>query len=198
MTPRVSLLALLLGLAVLCAPGHARAQSQGEAAARDVLIALRVLAYDRALATRATGDELTVLIVHAATNEGRADRDRWLAGFRMLPNVKAGGRHVSARAHELAGADDLDAAVARLRPALVIAAGGVSRDIATLRQVTRKRQALSFSLREADVRAGLAAGVVRSDHKHEIVINLDAARGEGIRFSAGLLKLARLVEESRP
>jgi lysophospholipid acyltransferase (LPLAT)-like uncharacterized protein len=51
---------------------------------------------------------------------------------------------------------------------------------------------------ERDVRAGLAVGLAETEDGDEIVINLEGARAEGAKFSAGLLELARLVDETRP
>jgi hypothetical protein len=57
---------------------------------------------------------------------------------------------------------------------------------------------LSFSMREADVRAGVAVGLVVSEDGNEIVINREAARAEGAKLGAGLLQLARLVDGGAP
>ena len=195
-----SLLALVIALVLaLGGPRSAHAEpSASEEIARKALIVLRVLAYDRALATRAPGTEVTVLIVNAPTAAGRADRDRWLSGFALIPNVKAGGRRVRAQTVELDTTATLDAAAARLRPALIIVGAGLGNDIAAIQRVTRQRRVLSFSMSERDVRAGLAVGLAATEDGDEIVINLEGARAEGAKFSAGLLELARLVDETKP
>jgi hypothetical protein len=197
---RASLLAIVLAIVIgLGGPRAASAEpSASEQIARKALIVLRVLAYDRALATRAPGTEVTVLIVNAPTAAGRADRDRWLSGFALIPNVKAGGRRVRAQVVELDTVTTLDAAIAKLRPALIIVGAGLGNDIAAVQRVTRQRRVLSFSMSERDVRAGLAVGLTATDDGDEIVINLEGARAEGAKFSAGLLELARLVDETRP
>ena len=192
----VVVLALVLGLGW---PRVAYAeQSESEKIARKVLIVLRVLAYDRSLATRAPGNEITVLIVNAPNAAGRADRDRWLSGFALIPNVKAGGRRVRAQTVELDSVTNLDASIAKLRPALVIVGSGLAQNVAAVQRVTRQRKVLSFSMSERDVRAGLAVGLAATEDGDEIVINLEGARAEGAKFSAGLLELARLVDESKP
>jgi hypothetical protein len=190
------LLVLVLGLGSV--PGAHAEGSASEKIARKALIVLRVLAYDRALASRAPGNEITVLIVNAPTAAGRADRDRWLSGFALIPNVKAGGRRVRAQSVELEAATTLDATIAKLRPALVIVGSGLAQDVPALQGITRKRRVLSFSMSERDVRAGLAVGLAETEDGDEIVINLEGARAEGAKFSAGLLELARLVDETRP
>jgi hypothetical protein len=185
-------LALVAGILV---PRTSSAETATEARARQVLIVLRVLAYDRALATRAPGDRVGVVITHDGSKAGRADAALWSAAFKLIPNVKAGGRMIRATELEVEKEAAFDLAVAQQRPALVIVAGAA--DVTVVRSVTRRRQALSFSMREGDVRAGIAFGLVVSDDGNEIVINLDAARSEGAKLGAGLLQLARLVEGKR-
>jgi hypothetical protein len=185
-------IALMMGLVV---PRTAHADTDAEARARQVLIVLRVLAYDRELAKRAPGERVGVVIVHDGTKAGRAEAARWMAGFRLIPNVKAGGRLIAVSELESTKEASFDLAIAQQRPGLVIVAN--SSDIAMLQRVTRRRQVLSFSMREADVRAGIAYGLVVSEDGNEIVVNLDAARREGAKLGAGLLQLARLVEAPR-
>jgi hypothetical protein len=188
---------ILVVLLALVVPHRARADGDTatEARARQVLIVLRVLAYDRALATRAPGNRVGVLILHDTSKTSRADAALWAAGFALVPNVKAGGRQIRPMPLEVGSEQALDAALALHRPALVILAG-VS-DIAVVRRATRKHQAMSFSPREVDVRAGVAFGIVQTEEGNQIVINLQAARAEGAKLGAGLLQLARLVEAPR-
>jgi hypothetical protein len=189
---------LALAVALSLAARTARAETAAEATARRVLIILRVLAYDKALATRAPGDELAILLVSAPTEEARRDREGWRAGFAMLPKVRAGGRPIKLYTIDYSGDRQFDSAVALIRPAAVIVGSGLAGDVAGIRRVTRARQASSFSTREADVRDGVAIGIVMGEERIGIVINLEAARAEGARFGAGLLQLASLVDERRP
>ena len=188
---KACILVLLLALVV---PGTARADADDvtEARARQVLIVLRVLAYDRALATRAPGDRVGVMIVHDSSQAGRADAALWRAAFGLLPKVKVGGRHIRTITTELAGEAAFDTLLEQQRPALVIIAGVT--DVAKVRRVTRKHRALSFSANETDVRAGVAFGIVPTEDGHQIVVNREGALAEGAKFGAGLLQLARLIE----
>jgi YfiR/HmsC-like len=177
----------------------ARASADDAAAkttAGQALIALRILAYDKNLAERAPGDEVTIVVVSGATPEARGERALWLAAFALMPKVKVGGRVVRVHALEFDNAFAFDAALARRRPAAVIVLQDLAAAAGTLRPASRAHKALTFVQRESAVRAGLAVGVLRGDDKHEIVINLAAARAEGARFDAGLLQLARLVDEA--
>lgn len=178
------------------APAFADGVRDEEAAraARQALIVLRVLAYDKELVTRAPGDTVTVLVVSGATAADRADRMRWTAGFGLLPKVKVGGRGIRVRSVDYGSASAFAAALAEHRPAAVIVGEGIASATVELRRATRAARALTFSVREPDVRAGLAIGLVPARERDEIVINLEAARAEGAKLSAGLLQLARLVD----
>ena len=60
--------------------------------------------------------------------------------------------------------------------------------------VSRERQVVTLTGVPGYVAEGLAVGIELSGERPHLVINLAAARAEGARFSAQLLKLARLVE----
>jgi hypothetical protein len=196
-TARFVACALALALA-LPRPAAAAPSADAEVMARHVLIALRVLAYDRALSTRVATTDVVVMIVSAPTKASHDDRDRWLSGFALLPNVKTGGKRVRATAVDLTTEKAFDEAIAKGRPALLIVGPGLEKDLATIRRITRKYSVLSFSPREAEVRKGIAFGTAEEGDDKRVVVNVDAARAEGVKFAAGLLQLARLVEESQP
>jgi hypothetical protein len=190
---RLGCAVIVLGLAL----GSARASDDDDsetAAARRALIALRILAYDKVLDTRAPGPEVIIFIVAGADDRGRSERSTWQAGFALLPKVKAGGRPVRAVAIDYRDAATLDAMVAKQHPAAMIVTEGLGAGAERLRQVARTRQVITVSVREAEVRDGYAIGLIAGDQRDEIVINLEAARAEGARFDAGLLQLARFVD----
>jgi hypothetical protein len=176
-------------LVVLALVGVARAEPtpEAKATARQVLIALRVLSYDKTLAERHAGDTVTIAVVSSRSAEGRAERDRWAAGFALLPKVRVTGRPV--RVITL----DVDQ-LAQQTPAAIIVTSELDGELAAVVRFARTRQLLTFSRREPAVRAGIAVGLIEGKERDEIVINLESARASGTRFGAGLLQLARLVE----
>ena len=174
------------------------ADPQAKAAARQVLIALRVLAYDKALAERTSGGVVTIVVVSSGRAASREERARWLAGFALLPHVKVGGRSVRVVALDLGSEAALDAQLAKHGPALMIVASDLGAATDGLRKLARARKIITLSRREDAVRGGLAIGLISGHERDEIVINLEASRAQGARFGAGLLQLARLVEEGSP
>ncbi len=187
----VLLLCLLIGF-----PAHAEPSDvEAKASARQVLIALRILAYDKALADRHPGDTVTIAIVSGSSADGRAERARWQAGFALVPRVKVGGRAVRVVSFEYGSRAAFDAAIVKYAPAAVIVAHDLESSIPEIRGVTRSRRTLSIASERA-LRSGLSVAVVPRHERDEILINLEASRGEGVRFAAGLLQLAKIIEDA--
>lgn len=183
---------VLLGTRALAAPSEAEAA----ASARWVLIALRVLAYDKTIATRKPGDTVTIGLVAGPKPEGQKERERWQAGFSKLPRVKVGGRPVRIVLVDYK-AETFDAAIVKHAPAAVIVSSDLVGELPAIRKITRARDVLTLTQREQAVRDGFAVGLVAGQERAEIIINIEAAREEGVRFGAGLLQLARLIDGAR-
>jgi hypothetical protein len=175
----------------------AEAGADAKATAGEALIALRILAYDKNLAERVPGEEISIVVVSGASSEARRERALWVAAFALMPKVKVGGRAVRVHEVEFGDPQTFDAAIARRRPAAVIMLTDLVAETEAVCRVTRARKALTFSQRESAVRSGVAVGIVPGEDKREIVISVTAAREEGARFDAGLLQLARLVDGAR-
>jgi hypothetical protein len=161
---------------------------------RRALVTLRVLAYDKNLGQR-VGDEVRIVIASSA--DGAAETARWTAAFAKIKKVKVDGRPISVVAIKAESADALARSLAPLHAAAIIVCDGLARKIsvAQLAKLTRTYKVLSFTTREAEVASGLAVGIVAGQSRDEIVINVRAVAGEGVKFDAGLLALARVVKE---
>ncbi len=179
------------------AVGAEPAPAEAKADARQVLIVLRVLAYDKALADRNPGDLVTIAVMASSREASRTERARWLAGFALLPKVKVAGRSVRVVSIDVR-TDTLEAQLAQHAPALVIVPSDLGAGTPALHEITRARKILTLTRREDAVRGGLAIGLIAGDGRDEIVINLDVSRAQGARFGAGLLQLARLIERDAP
>lgn len=164
---------------------------------RRALVMLRVLAYDKHLGDRIGGDGVAIVIACPGTEAGNTERSRWTAAFDSVSQLKVAGRSVSVIAHRFEDARKLDRALETAHAAALVVCDGVTRTIQVgeLAAVTRARKVLSFSTHEAEVTRGLAVGVVPGAKRDEIVVNLAAVTAEGVKFDAGLLQLARTVED---
>ena len=193
MAPRSPLLRLLgcsLVIAVLLSAGVAHADATDD---RRALVMLRVLAYDKQLASR-IGDSVRVVVVYSKGDD--AEPARWAQAFGKATKLKVDGRPVVLSLHAFESADALDHLMRDLHPAAIVACDGLARRIATadLAKLSRARHVLTFTTREVDVVRGLGVGVVPGNERDEIVVNLYAVAAEGVKFDAGLLQLARTVK----
>jgi len=160
---------------------------------RRALVMLRVLAYDKQLASR-IGDSVRIVVVSAKGDD--AEPARWAQAFAKAAKLKVDGRPVVLSLHTFESADALDRVMRDLHPAAIVACDGLVRRISTadLAKLSRAHHVLTFTTREAEVVRGLGVGVVPGSERDEIVVNLYAIAAEGVRFDAGLLQLARTVK----
>ncbi|HEX3762846.1 MAG TPA: YfiR family protein [Kofleriaceae bacterium] len=164
---------------------------------RRALVMLRVLAYDKHLGDRIGDDSVAIVVAFPPTEAGNAERSRWTAAFDSVSQLKVAGRSVTVVAHRFEDARKLDRELQGAHAAALVVCDGLTRSIPVgeLAAVTRARKVLSFSTREPEVVKGLAIGVVTGAKRDEIVVNLTAVTAEGVKFDAGLLQLARTVED---
>ena len=165
---------------------------------RRALVMLRVLAYDKRLGERA-GNEVRIVILYPDGDVGAAERLRWITAFAAARKLKLAGHAVVVTALKLDDRKALDKALETLRPAALVVCDGLAAKLSAsaLASITRARGILSITTREAEVGKGLAVGIVPGTQRDEIVVNVRAATAEGVKFDAGLLQLARTVEERR-
>jgi hypothetical protein len=185
--------AALACVALLCAARPAHADDDAD---RRALVLLRVLSYDRNIASRA-GDRVTILVIYdePATAD---ERDHWLTALAGVRKITVADRATATRTHAFKDAARLEAEVRDTHPAAIVVCNGVDRGLAAIRDVARAHKVMTFTTREAEVEAGFSVGLVAGEHRDVIAINLDAARAEGVQFEAGLLKIARRIGKEAP
>jgi hypothetical protein len=188
----------LILAALLIAVGQTASAAADATDDRRALVMLRALAYDNHL-DRRVGDEIHIVIVYPVGEDGAAESRRWTQAFAKVRKLKVEGRPVIVTAHAFETAKQLGRTLHDEHAAALVSCDGLGKAIATpeLASVTRANSVLSFSTRESDVAQGLAVGIVPGDGRDEIVVNLEAAAAEGVKFDAGLLQLARKVEGRR-
>jgi hypothetical protein len=114
-----------------------------------------------------------------------------------MPKAKVGGRTIRIVSFDAGNDKAINAAVLAKSPSVVIVVDDLGDKLAPLRAATRAHDVLTISMRESDIVSGLSVGIVAARERDQIVINLEASRQEGVRFGAGLLQLARLVEAGK-
>jgi hypothetical protein len=174
----------VLGLLVTAAPG--RAQDMPVPVEVQVPLLAKILSFDEARAPSRGPLVLAVVFqsrnrVSAGTAADVLARLAELPGFRVVPI-------------DLDETPDLAAELQRSAVQAVYVSPLRAVPPARVAVVSREHQAVTLTGVPGYVAQGLAVGIELSGERPHLVINLVAARAEGARFSAQLLKLARLVE----
>jgi hypothetical protein len=190
-------LAFVLAALLLLFPATpARAGEPLEPMRAQILLMLRILAYDHGLKERA-GDRVTLLVLHHPTDSASLRRrDELVASWSGLEKIRVAGIPVAMTTAALSDPALLAAKVHDLRPAAVIVCPGLERDVPTIRALARSASMLSFGPTAAELAQGLAVAIVPDENRFRILINVAASRAEGVKFDAVLLELATAVEES--
>lgn len=174
----------------------ARAGEPLEPMRAQILLMLRILAYDHGLKERA-GDRVTLLVLHHPTDSASLRRrDELVASWSGLEKIRVAGIPVALTTAALTDPALLAAKVHDLRPAAIIVCPGLERDVGTIRTLARSASILSFGPTPAELTQGLSVAIVPDENRFKILINVAASRAEGVKFDAVLLELATAVEES--
>ena len=176
---------LLVGL-----PPAARAQGRSSEAA----LILRILSYDRNLRGRAS-QHVTVLVLYkSGDGASESARSNIVRSINEIGRgVTVGGLPARAVDHSFTDSTALVRAARSVGAAAVFVCPGLSASNSQIAQATRRASLLSITQDEGSVRAGLSVGIVRSGSRLRLVVNVNAARSEGARLDAALLRLAQVV-----
>jgi hypothetical protein len=158
------------------------------------LLLLRILVYDRNLKQRAEGT-VTVGVVfrpHDAVSEQQ--RDALVAALESVAeDVVAAGMPVKALAIPYRDPADLDARIARLRPAAVYVGAALSGSVKEIVRVTRRRSVLSVCGSREMVADGIGVGLVNRGRRAGVVVGLESTRSEGVDLDSALLAMAEVI-----
>jgi hypothetical protein len=183
-------------LALLAATLAAASPARGDdvPARKQALLLLRVLAYDRNLKARA-GDAVRLAVAYRpGDRESEERRTALVAAFEEVSReVVAGGLPVEVAAVPWRDAADFEARVAAARPAGVYVCGGLLGVAKEIARVTRRHGVLSAGASKDLVEAGLAVGMVNRGLRAGVVVNLHAAKAEGVDLDATLLGIAEVI-----
>lgn len=154
----------------------------------------KILAFDRHLKAR-VGNEIVVGILYQSGFRSslhfKDELSEAIKKFRVDRFVDLPIRFVEI---ELAENIDLDGTVAKQQVDIFYLAPVRAVEMKTITAVSRARKILTFTGVPAYVEAGLAVGVGIKGESPRIIINLPAAKAEGVEFDAQLLKLAKVIE----
>ncbi len=185
--------AVLLSCAlVIAAPTSVVAQQMAVPANLQVPLLLKILTYDRNLASR-PGDALTVRIVfRAGDTESEQAAGEVAAVLDALTDKSVKGLPIRFTSIPIGTEDELIAAIQiDAVSVLYVAPGAV--DVPMVLRVARSSRVVSATGVPALVDQGVAIGIGVNRDKPQVLINLPASRQEGSEFDASLLRIATVV-----
>jgi hypothetical protein len=154
---------------------------------------VKILSFDQS-GPGGTGDPRVVAVVYQGRNRVSAEVAR-----DMGTRLEATGS-IRTLLIDLDRTPDLGDALARIKASALYIAPLRAIKVDDLAAASRDGQVVSLTGVPGYVDQGLAVGLELSAGRPQVVINLGASRAQGARFSAQLLKLARVVDrqESGP
>jgi hypothetical protein len=164
-------------------------------AAAQASILLKVLSYDRKLATRATGVVKIALVFRPGDPASEATRQSIGNAFdEAVAHFNVGGMAVKTAAVPFSAIAKLEADLVKEKATAVYLCEGLSDEIASIIKMTQSHSILSLSGSDAYVKSGASVAVARRGTRPAIVINLKSSRAEGADLDSSLLRLAEIVE----
>jgi hypothetical protein len=181
---------------VLCAAAAAPSTAEAQSANSEAAMVLRILNYDRSLSSRvSSGGRVTLIALYDPSDASsrRFCEDLSRAVVQLGRVVRVGGKRAHAELVAYSGTADLIERGRAARAVGVYVCPGLESRTAAISAATRSARLLSMTPAEAEVRAGLTVGLVRGGSQLRLFVNVTAARAEGARLDAALLRLATVV-----
>jgi hypothetical protein len=189
---RARIAAALLLAALLGEAAPARADDLSPR--RQALLVLRVLVYDRNLKARAR-DAVRVAIVFRAGDRRSEEQGEEMAAAmtEVAQQVVAAGLPVEVLAVPYRDAADFEARLEAAAPTCLYVCDALQPVVKVIARAARQRAALAATSSREMVKAGLALGVVRSGLRWLLLVNMAAAREQGVDLDAELLGIAEVI-----
>ena len=191
--PRLSacVLAIVLGGSLLAASAEtAHAQRRSSEAA----LILRILSYDRNLRSRASHQVTLLVLYKSGDSASESARSTIVRSINDIGRgVTVSGLPARAVEHSFTDTNALVRAARGAGASAIFVCPGLGGFNSQIAQASRRASLLSITQDEGSVRAGLSVGIVRSGSRLRLLVNVNAARSEGARLDAALLRLAQVV-----
>lgn len=172
---------------LVCLPGVARAATPTQ---RKAAVLARALSYERTLSERADSS-VDILMVHSG-GPGLSEAQGWMAAFDSLSSVKVAGK--SLVTHSALLGPEMTSALNSGEIDVVLTCGELTEVVVEeIGEMTARSKVLSVGTRRMHVEEALTFGVIEENDKLQMLVNLRAAKREGVRFSSKLLKLAEVI-----
>jgi hypothetical protein len=159
---------------------------------RNAAILARALSFELTFDERVGPTVVIAVIYKRGDRRSEANADEWIEAFRGLASVRIRDRPLSAVKVGYTAADTLNA-IDHDGADVLLVADGLAPELQAIAHIARSRHVLTAANSVADVGKDLTLCITDEGEKVKIVVNLNVAHLEGIRFSSNLLKLATLV-----
>jgi hypothetical protein len=154
-------------------------------------ILMRVLTYDRQIESRQSGGAVFVGVLYAPADRASVkEKDAMVAALGALKALKIKGYSLEFAAMPYKDAGALKAQAGLRRITALYVCSGLSSALGDVRAFAEGAKVATMSGSEAYTRAGLAFAAVEKGGKGEIIVNLKAAKSQGLDLDAALLRLA--------
>lgn len=180
---------LLLALAVAAA---CLAQAADAPPASQATLLLRILAFDRKLASRASGT-VTIAVVYKEGNSRSETTMSQVAGALEEAAKKNSVAGLPVKVVRLAWGAHFEADMEKEAPSAAYLCPGLDEAFPGLARTTQARRALTFSSSEDYIKAGASIALVPREAKLSIVVHLANSRAEGADLDSNLLRIAEVI-----
>jgi hypothetical protein len=154
-------------------------------------ILMRVLTYDRQLEARQDRGKIFVAVLFAAKDRASvAEKDAVVAALGRLKALKVKGFSLDFAAVPYSAPAALETAMGARRAAAIYVCGGLAPALGDIKQLAAKEKIATMSASEPFTQGGLAFAAFQKDGKGQIIVNLKAAKAQGLDLDASLLRLA--------
>jgi hypothetical protein len=181
---------ILLASAVVCSFAlHARAQELD--AAQRMKILMRILTYDRGLEARQDKGTVFVGVVFAPKDPASVkEKDAVLAALGALKALKVKGLALGFQAVPYTDPASIATTLGGRRAAALYVCGGLASAVGPITGLAARSKIATMSGSEPFTRSGLAFAAIEKGGKGQIIVNLKAAKEQGLDLDASLLNLA--------
>jgi hypothetical protein len=189
---RARIASALLLAALVAGPAAARGADMSPR--RQALLLLRVLVYDRNLEARARGAVRVAVVFRAGDRRSEEQGEGMAAAMaEVARQVVAAGLPVEVMTMPYRGAADFEARLEAAAPTCLYVCDALRPEVKEIARAARRHAALAASASREMVEDGLALGVVRSGLRWSLVVNISAAREEGVDLDAEFLEIAEVI-----
>lgn len=154
-------------------------------------IVAKALSYEPTLPERAKGQVQVAILYRAGDSKAEARAKEWEGSLRAIADVKIQGMTLSPARYPFGS--DTAAELKKRGAHVIVMCDGLSAQLAQVKALAAALKALSIADVRSDSEKGITLGVFMEGGKPKVVINLQGAKNDGVKFSSKLLQIAEVI-----